>query len=78
MYATDGIDLTADHPRVCGEHCSCSKVGHLILGSSPRMRGALIYEAREHHAHGIIPAYAGSTLKDPCNPNNMIDKISDF
>ena len=26
----------------------------------------------------IIPADAGSTLKDPCNPNNMIDKISDF
>ena len=26
----------------------------------------------------IIPADAGSTLRDPCNPNNMIDEITDF
>ena len=42
------------------------------------MRGALGVGHIVDVLGGIIPAYAGSTLKDPCNPNNMIDKISDF
>ncbi len=42
------------------------------------MRGALADKLLNAKAQGIIPADAGSTLKDPCNPNNMIDKISDF
>ena len=28
-----------DHPRVCGEHASVPALSHLVLGSSPRMRG---------------------------------------
>ncbi len=42
------------------------------------MRGALDHAIKDIPAVGIIPADAGSTLKDHCNPNTMIDKISDF
>ena len=28
-----------DHPRVCGEHVSCSATTEPVVGSSPRMRG---------------------------------------
>ena len=50
-----------DHPRGCGEHLhSMAQVGSR-LGSSPRMRGALVAADREHFPGGIIPADAGST-----------------
>ena len=67
-----------DHPRGCGEHDKFSIPDRYGMGSSPRMRGALSEEEQYQAMAGIIPADAGSTLKDPCNPNNMIDKISDF
>ena len=67
-----------DHPRVCGEHNMCKEWQKVPMGSSPRMRGARLSAMARVISMGIIPAYAGSTLKDPCNPNNMIDKISDF
>ena len=67
-----------DHPRVCGEHKSRGEAWRVDRGSSPRMRGARRNDNGVYLPVGIIPAYAGSTLKDPCNPNNMIDKISDF
>ena len=53
--------LTRDHPRVCGEHFDFNITGHSCMGSSPRMRGALV--PRDYHEPhgGIIPAYAGST-----------------
>ncbi len=68
----------ADHPRVCGEHTVHVVQNAFEKGSSPRMRGAPSNWKLVHTSSRIIPAYAGSTLKDPCNPNNMIDKISDF
>ena len=49
------------HPRVCGEHCSCSRCGHESSGSSPRLRGALTHPPGVHHRQGLIPASAGST-----------------
>ena len=54
---------TRDHPRVCGEHTSAEVEGFARTGSSPRMRGALGRQLRIHAHGGIIPAYAGSTLK---------------
>jgi len=47
--------------RVCGEHrsCSCCLLG--VVGSSPRMRGALATGVHDPDRRGIIPAYAGST-----------------
>ena len=67
-----------DHPRGCGEHTALRWLVTSRRGSSPRMRGALLLSLVSVAESGIIPADAGSTLKDPCNPNNMIDKISDF
>ena len=42
------------------------------------MRGALVDAGDMVVEMGIIPADAGSTLRDPCNPNNIIDEITDF
>ena len=50
-----------DHPRMCGEHSSTARVSSLQMGSSPHVRGALLF-ADWIAAHcGIIPACAGST-----------------
>ena len=50
-----------DHPRVCGEHAFCFLMLLDILGSSPRMRGALFIQCNRPVRSRIIPAYAGST-----------------
>ena len=50
-----------DHPRGCGEHSSrCSSIA-VLLGSSPRMRGALADAYKDIYYRRIIPAEAGST-----------------
>ena len=67
-----------DHPRGCGEHDIDLDDATNNEGSSPRMRGAQMFSTTASAGLGIIPADAGSTLKDHCNPNTMIDKISDF
>ena len=54
-----------DHPRVCGEHAHDDALADLEPGSSPRMRGAHCDSRRLHCLAGIIPAYAGSTLRNP-------------
>ena len=52
-----------DHPRVCGEHVSCSATTEPVVGSSPRMRGTRFKCARQSSTTGIIPAYAGNTVR---------------
>ena len=52
-----------DHPRVCGEHDTISDGDTLMQGSSPRMRGAPLQSTRRLPHNGIIPAYAGSTVR---------------
>ena len=54
---------TRDHPRVCGEHRVPPLMRSATKGSSPRMRGARHNLGRADDRFGIIPAYAGSTLK---------------
>ena len=54
-----------DHPRVCGEHAESLNETNGDAGSSPRMRGALGNLPFWSALSGIIPAYAGSTLKNP-------------
>ena len=51
-----------DHPRICGEHAACSVVSFARGGSSPHMRGTLVWTAATFGRTGIIPAYAGNTL----------------
>ena len=60
-----------DHPRGCGEHLRIASLVSSINGSSPRMRGARLRNARHASGKGIIPADAGSTCRpiqgqDPC------------
>ena len=52
---------TPDHPRIRGEHISCSRFVPAIMGSSPHTRGARVGRNGGRPKNGIIPAYAGST-----------------
>ena len=61
LLHTDGVIGCWDHPRVCGEHLRAQQVEDLVVGSSPRMRGAQYSSRFTVWKTGIIPAYAGST-----------------
>ena len=50
-----------DHPRACGAHSHDAALAHVLLGSSPRMRGSLDLYFRSARVTGIIPAHAGLT-----------------
>ena len=52
-----------DHPRVCGEHRVEISADIFGLGSSPRVRGTLLFPEIRHKIVGIIPACAGNTLR---------------
>ena len=52
-----------DHPRVCGEHMRRTSPMRPRPGSSPRMRGTLTAEQWLDMHRGIIPAYAGNTMR---------------
>ncbi|PLS27331.1 hypothetical protein CGZ88_0858 [Bifidobacterium anseris] len=54
-----------DHPRACGEHHTACLIALRSLGSSPRLRGALLKRRKAVDIAGIIPALAGSTIR-PC------------
>ena len=58
--------LAEDHPRGCGEHDSLDFNRVYIVGSSPRMRGALARCWCFGLSRWIIPADAGSTSKMWC------------
>ena len=53
-----------DHPRMCGEHRDELMRSRANVGSSPHVRGALVYRGKGIFDLGIIPACAGSTLPD--------------
>ena len=52
-----------DHPRVCGEHGTTLPAAGCWTGSSPRMRGTLVFLESSYCPVGIIPAYAGNTRR---------------
>ena len=52
-----------DHPRVCGEHRHRRVSIGGNPGSSPRMRGTLRALLAADRFRGIIPAYAGNTIR---------------
>ena len=58
-----GFSCLGDHPRVCGEHHADPSGPHPTGGSSPRMRGTPAGWARGTRSRGIIPAYAGNTIR---------------
>ena len=65
-----------DHPRVCGEHSSASNARYWQPGSSPRMRGTRLVDDLLVGEPGIIPAYAGNTLRD--YSNFVVSKFMSF
>ena len=50
-----------DHPRACGEQVKLFAYEVVKMGSSPRMRGAVVLGKRLFEHLGIIPAHAGSS-----------------
>ena len=50
-----------EHPRVCGENGLTITWGRTNLGTSPRMRGKLLFQGRIDRISRNIPAYAGKT-----------------
>ena len=54
-----------DHPRACGEQRTTRPSPPSAPGSSPRMRGAAVGRFAADDSNGIIPAHAGSRLKNP-------------
>ena len=65
-----------DHPRVCGEHITTLPVRMPAAGSSPRMRGTRGATLVGSGCRGIIPAYAGNTLRD--YSNFVVSKFMSF
>ncbi len=51
------------HPRVCGEHEMTAIEYTSNIGSSPRMRGTRPGSTPGGHDPGLIPAYAGNTVR---------------
>ena len=54
---------SGDHPRVCGEHLGVKNGKSHSKGSSPRMRGTRRLARHQQRMVGIIPAYAGNTVR---------------
>ena len=63
-----GKGRAADHPRIRGEHRLASEMLVTRPGSSPHTRGALHWVTTHCPSVGIIPAYAGSTVKPTTRP----------
>ena len=51
------------HPHVCGEHMQQVTYALKPVGSSPRMRGTLGISDIVMGCPGLIPTYAGNTLR---------------
>ena len=52
-----------DHPRICGEHIFIVPAYPSFEGSSPHMRGTHLPQRAGYLRYGIIPAYAGNTIR---------------
>ena len=65
--------LSADHPRIRGEHEHLPAPGQPAVGSSPHTRGAPVGVSRGTARAGIIPAYAGSTSTGSCRHSRKPD-----
>mgnify|MGYP007005203816 CR=1 FL=1 len=62
-YHGTGTTKTRAHPHVCGEHWGYRQRRPKALGSSPRMRGTHAAEPISADGAGLIPTYAGNTLR---------------
>ena len=73
--APEGLE---DHPRIRGEHKRFSSPSAAITGSSPHTRGAPGSVSPSSTRRRIIPAYAGSTLGNPCNTKDRRRDYTSF
>ncbi len=64
---------SGDHPRVCGEHRPVVLLLGEDSGSSPRMRGTPKLGWYLRFWRGIIPAYAGNTVRALTRPTAAWD-----
>ena len=51
------------HPRVCGENPRRQTSTRSAVGSSPRVRGKLLWADEDYQLDGLIPACAGKTRR---------------
>ena len=58
---------------MCGEHPGSGTTSSRREGSSPRVRGTPGVPSADCTARGIIPACAGNTLRDLCQPSTKRD-----
>ena len=58
---SEGREIIAEHPRVCGENDIVGAGGSFHCGTSPRMRGKRWDAYGGIEAGRNIPAYAGKT-----------------
>ena len=64
---------TADHPRVCGEHCTTEAAARFWCGSSPRVRGTRPRRRYCPLQLRIIPACAGNTATSSSSAGSKTD-----
>ena len=62
-----------DHPRACGEQVPFFLADSFIEGSSPRVRGAALWQIDHSIDDGIIPARAGSSYGLSLRPHSTRD-----
>ena len=55
-------DSLEDHPRLCGEKSTCTRLADNKKGSPPPMRGKVSIVVELDFLVGITPAYAGKSL----------------
>ena len=60
VSSTASINAHRDHPRVCGEHIVTELHAGIVVGSPPRVRGALHPLCARLRSKRITPACAGS------------------
>ena len=59
---SEGREIIAEHPRVCGENDIVGAGGSFHCGTSPRMRGKRSASRFDNSSCRNIPAYAGKTI----------------
>ena len=64
-YLRPPFSISAAHPRLRGEHAPSTGASGMLYGSSPLTRGARAFSESLMARPRLIPAYAGSTGKEP-------------
>ena len=66
-------NLYWDHPRLCGEYAEGMALKDCLIGSSPLVRGILLFDILRSSTLRIIPACAGNTPSELQNQESQTD-----